>query len=551
MRTTSARRWRAALWTILTIVSAAALAACGDDDNGRACAGCDAVDASAPRDDGGTTTADVADIADVGPCALACPAPTYCDNTGSAPRCRCPEGYAGIDCDVCASGWRPLSDGGACVPSCALTGVCGSGTCMDVLGPVRCTCPLGRVGAACERCGDGLAADDCVGAAAAGDVIVPVFDSGDAWRLARVDPETGALTPLAGRYSSLYGEDVAWSGDTLYLLRGDALEARAVDVPAQTVVADLSAFMSEHSTLVGPALDAAGGFVYAALVDDFGYVNSDSQIVRVDVGSGAAVSVGVMFQQSARAIAWDPNEAVLWVVSETEVARFDPTSGATTTAFMHDVPLHLMYAPGALAVTPRELVLVTTPGDPTAWLRTRCAELAARLGTDPHALAVTGSYGEAVATTLTSAGRTPSLVVYGAAHDPAAPPETIDITVATAHPDDVVCVLLERQLATVRLATGVSPRQVIVASAEASVTVTLPDGVTAAPGQIVTIGAASASGTSSHFEASAVGLETYGPHARDTLVFLDRQDGTARWLTLPTPGRDLPGVTTMPLPRAP
>jgi len=149
--------------------------------------------------------------------------------------------------------------------------------------------------------------------------------------------------------------------------------------------------------------------------------------------------------------------------------------------------------------------------------------------------------------TLATDDRAPTLVVHGAAATPGVPAEIITIDVATTHPDDVVCVLLQYQPATVRLAEGTSPRQVIVGGFDDAVQLTGPAELEPRPGQLVTIGSASATYVeSAHFEPQALGLYGYAPRARDTLLFLDREEGTTRWLTLPALVRDLVGVTTAP-----
>ncbi|MCP3869349.1 MAG: SUMF1/EgtB/PvdO family nonheme iron enzyme, partial [Gammaproteobacteria bacterium] len=112
---------------------------------------------------------------------VACAATDICSNQGACvdttgmPVCNCDQGYAGIICDACDTGYHDGGDGGcvlvsecssgyhdsgagACVENvaCAATDTCSNhGTCIDTSGMPVCNCVQGYAGAICDACDTG------------------------------------------------------------------------------------------------------------------------------------------------------------------------------------------------------------------------------------------------------------------------------------------------------------------------------------------------------------------------------------------------------------
>lgn len=137
---------------------------CFDEYKGEKCEEC--ADGYQDNDDDGACreTCETAD--------LSCEAPSVCRDDSGTAECDCEYGYAGENCDQCASGF--MDDGsGNCIPEekCADNpGWCHeNGICMDYTGTLECDCDTGYAGNRCEFCaseyqdsnGDGNCLEDC------------------------------------------------------------------------------------------------------------------------------------------------------------------------------------------------------------------------------------------------------------------------------------------------------------------------------------------------------------------------------------------------------
>jgi len=85
-----------------------------------------------------------------------------CEDAGGEAQCLCDEGYAGAECDGCASGYQDNDDNGTCLPSCDNSGlVCGPrGRCDDSGGEAECICDTGYAGTECGTCAQGYQDND-------------------------------------------------------------------------------------------------------------------------------------------------------------------------------------------------------------------------------------------------------------------------------------------------------------------------------------------------------------------------------------------------------
>jgi hypothetical protein len=95
----------------------------------------------------------------------------YCMITDGLAGCQCDTGYAGADCGSCASGYHPDYTLNECVANdeCTQDGVnssdcSGNGTCNDVTGIVACECNDGWDGLLCDVCASGYhsSGGDCL-----------------------------------------------------------------------------------------------------------------------------------------------------------------------------------------------------------------------------------------------------------------------------------------------------------------------------------------------------------------------------------------------------
>jgi len=76
------------------------------------------------------------------------------DGDGS---CNCPINYAGVHCEICASGYIDWNSG--CIKLKTCTSQCVRGTCNEVTG--NCECPDHWAGSACDECSAGWSGDNC------------------------------------------------------------------------------------------------------------------------------------------------------------------------------------------------------------------------------------------------------------------------------------------------------------------------------------------------------------------------------------------------------
>jgi hypothetical protein len=99
--------------------------------------------------------------------AVTCTDRQTCDESASPPRCKCLDGYTGIDCQACARGFV-MDVTGQCLPApvdCRTNPtVCGGSRGMCVSGqgvaPDTCVCTAGYAGHACQSCADGYQDND-------------------------------------------------------------------------------------------------------------------------------------------------------------------------------------------------------------------------------------------------------------------------------------------------------------------------------------------------------------------------------------------------------
>jgi Notch-like protein len=87
---------------------------------------------------------------------------TCSDTTGTAV-CGCDQGYDGVNCESCATGYQDNDQNGACAPTCATSGLgncSGHGSCSDATGTAVCGCTGGYVGTTCASCGAGTQDND-------------------------------------------------------------------------------------------------------------------------------------------------------------------------------------------------------------------------------------------------------------------------------------------------------------------------------------------------------------------------------------------------------
>jgi Notch-like protein len=101
---------------------------------------------------------------------LACGSNGICSESGDAggPHCACDDGYAGAECDRCASGYA--LNGSRCVqvgqtgPECEADSCSGNGDCSETAGDIVCACDEGYAGDSCDECDDGYheGGGDCV-----------------------------------------------------------------------------------------------------------------------------------------------------------------------------------------------------------------------------------------------------------------------------------------------------------------------------------------------------------------------------------------------------
>jgi len=102
-------------------------------------------------------------------CSLAdldCGAHGYCEDDSGLALCKCNQGYTGSSCQYCAGGYQDNDDNGSCLESCSLADLdCGQHSqCKDSSGSAVCDCDLGYAGDECQNCATGfhLEGDVCL-----------------------------------------------------------------------------------------------------------------------------------------------------------------------------------------------------------------------------------------------------------------------------------------------------------------------------------------------------------------------------------------------------
>ncbi len=100
---------------------------------------------------------------------LNCQNPKICNDKSGTAICDCKTGFAGTNCDECASGFH--KNGSDCVPNqaCKADSCQPNGSCDDSSGTITCHCNEGYSGPLCKSCakkyqdsnGDGVCKEDC------------------------------------------------------------------------------------------------------------------------------------------------------------------------------------------------------------------------------------------------------------------------------------------------------------------------------------------------------------------------------------------------------
>lgn len=85
---------------------------------------------------------------------LKCTTNGACSDESGTAQCECKNGYAGVKCTSCATGYQDKNSDGVCEPACVV-GQCGHGSCMDTTGEAVCSCAKGYQGAKCLVCAAG------------------------------------------------------------------------------------------------------------------------------------------------------------------------------------------------------------------------------------------------------------------------------------------------------------------------------------------------------------------------------------------------------------
>ncbi len=88
---------------------------------------------------------------------LSCNEHGSCNDTSGTPECACEAGYAGNNCELCASGYQDNDRDGLCSWDCTMADLTCSdrGSCSDTSGTAICVCDEGYDGQDCELCDDG------------------------------------------------------------------------------------------------------------------------------------------------------------------------------------------------------------------------------------------------------------------------------------------------------------------------------------------------------------------------------------------------------------
>lgn len=193
---------------------------------------------------------------------MACTKTQVCVEAPAGARCECVKGYAGASCTSCAQGFREDESTGICLPSCegSLEAMCGEhGQCDDSVGFASCVCDLGYAGSDCEQCASEFslaAGDTCQRTLSSAETLVMMATHQSRPVLATLDPSTGATLPLVAVTASSSGLASGADPRTLYVNQAGAITE--LTLPAAT-----SAVAVASSGAVGPlAWDATLGRLY-------------------------------------------------------------------------------------------------------------------------------------------------------------------------------------------------------------------------------------------------------------------------------------------------
>jgi beta-lactamase superfamily II metal-dependent hydrolase len=94
-------------------------------------------------------------------CSLAdidCGSQGHCEDNSGLALCVCNQGYTGNSCQYCATGYQDNDDNGSCLPNCLTADLyCGQhGHCDDSSGTAACDCDMGYAGQDCQSCATGF-----------------------------------------------------------------------------------------------------------------------------------------------------------------------------------------------------------------------------------------------------------------------------------------------------------------------------------------------------------------------------------------------------------
>ena len=406
---------------------------------------------------------------------LACIGRRVCSDASGVARCACPNGYTGETCSDCEVGYRRLPGAPECIPTCESEQVsCGEqGTCVDGPTGAECVCLPGYAGESCEACATTTHSRN-----EAGDCFAPIPE------------ETAYLTVISVEENHYLAALSSWAYELLPIV---ALEREV----------DALAYDDHHGVLYGisnneiVSIDVTTGQLDTILASDSAvvralafdssrellYVASDSELFSIDPLFPTGPSLAA---RGATAMAYDAERDRLLLLDENVAnaasfrrAEWDPATGE----FSELDPFGLEAAPLglALAIDPTSGVhhlLVSHQGSATDALTRHCRAAARALGVDADASTPLGEFGDAVlpgeSRDLTYDGADPPLLLYGSDGDMADAAATL--TVATGHPDAVVCIVTREQALEVVVRSEARLRLLIVSSEDGSITVRVEDG---------------------------------------------------------------------------
>lgn len=368
---------------------------------------------------------------------LACTGRRTCsDATGSA-LCLCENGYVGDTCSDCAPGYREILSTHSCVPTCSELVCSADSTCVEGPTGAACECAPGWGGERCDECALGYsvtANGDCSKPIPLGTAFLTLVEAQDRQFLAAAVAPSFAvevLVPIQGTLRGL-AQDPAGS---LYGLTEDALVRVDPNSGALTPLSTDTPLAAQSLTF-----DPVRQVVYAG---------SSTSIVSIDLADGAVTEVA---PRGAGALAYDAEEdrllAFEWSAGATVPARFDvdlTTSTVTERGPLADTTPLTATALALDPVTERPYLLGTVPETDSERLSRYCQDAAFALGTDASGSLVAGAFGETGDETLVldDAGTDPRLVIYGSTGDASSAPTTLEV--ATRHPDAVVCIVTREQ----------------------------------------------------------------------------------------------------------